>query len=88
MVFLDDLKIAKATPIHKDGHGSDVSNYRPISVLPCFPKILELLMYNRFIYFIYLIHYLNSITRSYKTKLHRASMKGDTLNTPLKKLML
>ena len=38
--------------------------------------------------FIYLIHYLNSITRSYKTNLHRASMKGDTLNTPLKKLML
>ena len=36
----------------------------------------------------YLIHYLSSITRSYKTNLHRASMKGDTLNTPLKKLML
>ena len=40
-----------------------------------------------FIYLIYLIHYLNSITRSYKTNLHRASMKGDTLNTPLQKLM-
>ena len=38
--------------------------------------------------FIYLIHYLNSITSSYETNLHRASMKGDTLNTPLKKLML
>ena len=37
--------------------------------------------------FIYLIHYLNSITRSYKINLHRASMKVDTLNTPPKKLM-
>ena len=29
--------------------------------------------------FIYLIHYLISITRSYKTNLHQASMKYDTL---------
>ena len=33
-----------------------------------------------FIYlFIYLTHYLFSITRSYKTNLHRASIKYDTL---------
>ena len=35
------------TPIYKAGDNSDVSNYRPISVLPCFSKILERLMYNR-----------------------------------------
>ena len=46
-VFPDDLKIAKVTPIYKTGDNSDVSNYRPISVLPCFSKILERLMYNR-----------------------------------------
>ena len=46
-VFPDDLKIAKVTPIYKAGDNSDVSNYRPISVLPCFSKILERLMYNR-----------------------------------------
>ena len=45
-VFPDDLKIAKLTPIYKAGDNSDVSNYRPISVLPCFSKILERLMYN------------------------------------------
>ena len=46
-VFPDDLKIAKVTPIYKAGDNSDVSNYRPISVLPCFSKILDRLMYNR-----------------------------------------
>ena len=46
-VFPDDLKIAKVTLIYKAGDNSDVSNYRPISVLPCFSKALERLMYNR-----------------------------------------
>ena len=41
------LKIARVTPIHKAGENTDVSNYRPISVLPCFSKILERIMYNR-----------------------------------------
>ena len=43
----DDLKIAKITPIFKSGEQTCVSNYRPISVLPCFSKILERIMYNR-----------------------------------------
>ena len=38
---------AKVTPIYKAGDNSDISNYRPTSVLPCFSKILERLMYNR-----------------------------------------
>ena len=43
----DDLKIAKATPIHKDDSSSNISNYRPISVLPCFSKMLGRIMCNR-----------------------------------------
>ena len=46
-VFPDDLTIAKVTPIYKTGDNSDISNYKPISVLPCVFKILESLMYNR-----------------------------------------
>ena len=46
-IFPDDLKIAKVTPIYKADNSSNVSNYRPISVLPCFSKMLEGRMYNR-----------------------------------------
>ena len=46
-VFPDDLKITKVTLICKADDSSDVSNYRSISALPCFSKILERLMYNR-----------------------------------------
>ena len=46
-IFPDDLKIAKVTPIYKADNSSNISNYRPISVLPCFSKMLERIMYNR-----------------------------------------
>ena len=46
-IFPDDLKIAKVTPIYKTDDISNLSNYRPISVLSCFSKILERIMYNR-----------------------------------------
>ena len=46
-IFPDSLKIAKVTPVYKSGDNSSLSNYRPISVLPCFSKILERIMYRR-----------------------------------------
>ena len=46
-IFLDDLKIVQATPLYKADDKSDLSNYRPIYVLSCFLKILELMMDNR-----------------------------------------
>ena len=42
-----NLKIAKVIPVFKNGDPKDIQNYRPISVLPCFSKILERLVYNR-----------------------------------------
>ena len=46
-VFPDALKIARVTPLFKGGDPSNISNYRPISDLPRFSKILERIMYNR-----------------------------------------
>ena len=45
-IFPDPLKIAKVTSVFKTGDLKEISNYRPISVLPCFSKILERIMYN------------------------------------------
>ena len=43
--FPDNLKIAKVTLIYKAGDSGDISNYRFMSIVPCFSKILERLMY-------------------------------------------
>ena len=46
------LKVAKVVPIYKTDDKKLVSNYRPISVLPVFSKILERLIYARVIDFL------------------------------------
>ena len=46
-VFPEEIKIARVTPIFKGGEVSDLGNYCPISVLCCFSKIFEKIMYNR-----------------------------------------
>ena len=44
-IFPDSLKNAKVTPVFKTGYFKEVSNYRPIFVLPCFSKIFEYIMH-------------------------------------------
>lgn len=46
-------KVAKIIPVYKSGDKSDFQNYRPISILPTFSKVLERVVYAR------LVHYLN-----------------------------
>ena len=46
-IIPNELKLANVVPIHKTGDVSKFCNYRPISVLPVFSKILEKLMYSR-----------------------------------------
>ena len=48
----NQMKIAKVIPIFKTGDTCSFSNYRPISILPLFSKILERCMYNRLSEFI------------------------------------
>ena len=46
-VFPNELKIAKVIPLFKSGNINDMSNYRPISILPILSKILEKIIYKR-----------------------------------------
>ena len=41
------MKIARITPIYKGGDKENAVNYRPISVLPRFSKLLERIVYKR-----------------------------------------
>ncbi len=45
----DNLKTALITPVFKANENNEFKNYRPISVLTCFSKLLEKLMYKRLI---------------------------------------
>ena len=46
------MKIAKIVPIFKAGEKSSFNNYRPISLLPQFSKIVEKLFHARLVAFI------------------------------------
>jgi sarcosine oxidase/L-pipecolate oxidase len=46
-IYPDRLKFAIVKPIYKKGEKTSVSNYRPISLLTTFSRILEKVVYNR-----------------------------------------
>ena len=51
-IFPNDMKLAKIVPIFKNGNTKLFNNYRPISILPAFSKILEKLVFNRLLHFL------------------------------------
>ena len=50
-LYPDKLKIARVIPFHKGGSNSELQNYRPISILSTFNKILETIIKQRLITF-------------------------------------
>ena len=46
-IFPDNMKIAKVVPLYKSGSKNVFNNYRPVSLLPQFSKILEKLFNKR-----------------------------------------
>ena len=67
-IFPDPLKLAKVIPLYKEQSPDDPSNYRPISLLSIFSKIIEKLMYNRLYNFFEDQHVLYSLQFGFRAK--------------------
>ena len=71
-VFPDTLKLAKVhlklIPLFEGGDQCSPNNYRPISILPIFEKVIENLMHNRLIYFLNKHNILNSSQYGFQKK--------------------
>ena len=60
-IFPDELKIAKVFPVFKSGDKTNISNYKPISVLLFFSKVFEKLYITMLlISLILIVYYPNS----------------------------
>jgi hypothetical protein len=46
-IFPNDWKLAKVTPVFKEGNKADCGNYRPISVISVVAKLFEKLVYQQ-----------------------------------------
>ena len=79
--FPNLLKIAKVCPIFKQGDVADLKNYRPISLLPSFAKILEKLMHARLLSFLQSNNILNSSQHGFQPKKSTSSAIADALYT-------
>ena len=46
-LFLDSLKRANVTPVHKKNDPLDKENYRPVIILPLFSKVYKRVTFNQ-----------------------------------------
>ncbi len=75
------LKIAKICPVFKSGSSDDKKNYRPISLLPSFSKILEKLMCNRLFSFLMHNNSINQSQHGFMPNRSTSTAVADLLNT-------
>jgi hypothetical protein len=68
-----EIKMAKVLPIQKVGNNNEISNFRPISILPYFSKLFEKIMYDRLLSHINHINLLYPLQHGFQTG-HSTSM--------------
>ena len=66
-IFLNKWKKSNIVPIHKKGDKQVVDNYRPVSLLPIFGKILERLIFNSLFEFLHENNLLNQSQSGFQT---------------------
>ena len=73
-IFPDRMKIARVIPLFKNGDVKEFSNYRPLSILPQFSKILEKVFHNRLMSFINDKQILNNSQFGFRKNMSTASI--------------
>ena len=68
-VFPQAWKHANVIPLFKTGDINNVSNYRPISLLPVLSKILEKIVSNQLLYFLEENNYISNCQHGFRPKL-------------------
>ena len=63
-----DWKSARVSPIYKDGAKSTLNNYRPISVLSVFAKIIERAIFNKFYAYLVTNNLLNKYQSGFRPR--------------------
>lgn len=64
----DKMKIAKVVPVFKSGDNKILNNYRPISILPVFSKVLEKIMNEKILSFMETTHQFYSHQYGFRPK--------------------
>lgn len=64
-IYPEQLKMSIIIPLYKKGNVNEMANYRPISLLPSFSKLFELVMCNRILEFMFEFELLDSSQHGY-----------------------
>jgi len=92
VLFPDRLKYAMIKPLHKNDDRCEVSNYRPVSPLTSFSKILETAMQRRILKHVTKCNILSTeqygLTVGLKTDIANYKLKTEILNAINNKLQV
>ena len=87
-VYPTKLKTAKVVALHKKGPSDNSTNYRPISLLSVFSKIIGKLMHERLNDFLELHNVLHPLQFGFRKKNHYTAHALTSLTEKMKKLLM